>query len=440
MDARRADRLRTLPSVPHEPRPVASPFSEHFENDVLPLLDLPRGRKAREAAACALADLYAAANAGRATADGRDTRHSGTKARVRAWDALVAAGLVLKRTGSERAGKTTRYGLTFRGERLRRAQHFTLTDLIDVTPAPPASTARRGSLPSRFAPVVLHDADGNPRRWPRLDRYTAAEVREVEEAVIRLNDANLNHAWKIYRDLDGRPVPDQPNVVVRAIYNEDFKHGGRLYSSTANAYNDLPRAVRRTMRIDGEPIAELDYSGFHPRALYHYGGHEFRGDVYQPARVLPAACPNGDAPAAVRKGVKVATNILLNAATRKAAVGAAVQDEAIGRSPEFRAALETCGVGVGDMLDAIKRAHAPIARHFHTGAGLRLQRLDVQLMLAVLGRFVDEGKPALGLHDAVLCRVSDAEFAAEVMAREYRKVFGGDAEITRAWPPCSKHP
>lgn len=35
-----------------------------------------------------------------------------------------------------------------------------------------------------------------------------------------------------------------------------------------------------------------------------------------------------------------------------------------------------------------------------------------------------ENRPALGIHDSVVCRVSDAEFAEQMMQRRYHKIVG----------------
>ena len=42
------------------------------------------------------------------------------------------------------------------------------------------------------------------------------------------------------------------------------------------------------MLIDGEPSAELDYSGMATRMLYHRAHLDSDGDVYCPERVMPA--------------------------------------------------------------------------------------------------------------------------------------------------------
>ena len=44
---------------------------------------------------------------------------------------------------------------------------------------------------------------------------------------------------------------------------------------------------------------------------------------------------------------------------------------------------------------------------------------DGRNMLRILSAFADAGKPALGIHDAVVCRQSDAKFAEETMVDAY---------------------
>jgi hypothetical protein len=52
---------------------------------------------------------------------------------------------------------------------------------------------------------------------------------------------------------------------------------------------------------------------------------------------------------------------------------------------------------------------------------MELMTMDGKIMLGILTTFARAGKPALGLHDAVVCRRSDAAFARRVMIATYRR-------------------
>jgi hypothetical protein len=55
-----------------------------------------------------------------------------------------------------------------------------------------------------------------------------------------------------------------------------------------------------------------------------------------------------------------------------------------------------------DVSEAIMAFHAPIAQHFYTGVGLRLQRIDSDIAEKVMLTFIAMDAPILPLHDSFL--------------------------------------
>jgi len=429
LDKQRADHLRLHESIRFRPLRVDDVFAEFVREQIAPKLDLGNRNllAKQDLVSQIMANLFLAAKAGKTLADSRDSSRPGVKRRTSLYDQLEAAGLVIKQIGSQQSRKVTRYDLSMRGNWMRKREDFQLLEIVDVR----LERNSRSRPPSESAPVVLRDADKQPKPFPRMKRAERDRIREMEIRIDAINRNNLeNHTWVFYREINGRRVADQPNVVVRALFNEDFDHGGRLYSWTVNGYTSLSKAERRTMRIDGEEIAELDYSGFHTRMLYHKAGINFQGDVYQPNRVFPEVDEYTYAHDGHRKSIavagrklaKVATNIILNARSEKSAGGAVWKT--IRQSRPFRkVAYEVCQTSPLGIVRRIKELHEPISRHFHTGVGLRLQSEDVWLMIDILTQFVQAEKPALGLHDAVVCRRSDVDFARRAMDSCYTKCF-----------------
>ncbi len=74
------------------------------------------------------------------------------------------------------------------------------------------------------------------------------------------------------------------------IFRPNFARGGRLYSRGAFGYQALSKKQRRRITVDGEPVAELDFSGYQPRLLYHRMGMDFpkEFDIYMPEMIFPA--------------------------------------------------------------------------------------------------------------------------------------------------------
>lgn len=437
--------LRKRPSAVYQPVKPTARFKEYVHQELIP--DLPLGQrnreKQRDIATAVIANLVVAHKAGgKVLADSRDTG-KGCGARVRIYDQLEQADIIRKQLGSEQSGKMTRYAL--RHGIAHDAREWDFLDVVNPSLDEPTSQRYQ---PSEFAPVILRPSKSTEPGHqyarksipfpPTMSEKELAIVRHLEDAIQAINDQHLfKHTW-VYSILDpcGQPVArNQVNPIMRAIFNGDFQHGGRFYSRGPNGYQNLSKSERRTMLIDGEPIAERDYSGFHTRLLYHKEGLDYRGDVYRPEEVFPKLY-QGHHPQslrdAARKYIKTVTNIILNASTLNKAIGAAQRE--VREDSRYQQVLDICNATPRKIILRIKRIHQPIAHHFHAGTGLSLQCEDSFLMLFVMCKFQAQGKPALSLHDAILCKASDADLAERTMRYIYQLMYEFDPVIKADWP------
>ena len=55
--------------------------------------------------------------------------------------------------------------------------------------------------------------------------------------------------------------------------------------------------------------------------------------------------------------------------------------------------------------------HPDLQDKFFTEVGMELMPTDGRIMLYILSEFANAGVPALGIHDSVVCRESDEDFA-----------------------------
>ena len=167
-------------------------------------------------------------------------------------------------------------------------------------------------------------------------------------------------------------------TLYRVFNNGDQSHGwkfgGRMYGGW---WQQIPKALRPSLRIDGEPTAEIDHAQLHPRLLYLLTGKTLEGDAY----TLPGW---------ERKLCKVAFNVLLNAETYPAAVGAiANKIDAPDAQTQAR-----------KLVADIKARHAPVAGFFHSGIGLRLQNIDADMAETTTARLLKKGIVTLPIHDS----------------------------------------
>ena len=95
--------------------------------------------------------------------------------------------------------------------------------------------------------------------------------------------------------LDGAPVAAHRTSYTRVFNNGGFEDGGRFYC----ALQGIKSQQRLAITFDGDPVAEVDYTGLHPTMLYELEGLEPHPSPYEVEGFE-------------RSDVKVAFNILVN--------------------------------------------------------------------------------------------------------------------------------
>lgn len=451
LEAQAPNPLRKRDSQRYATYTLTPEFTRFVDEEVLPHVELPGRYKQAEKRAVlrhATHNLILNGLVGRVVADGRKTNDE--RRRQGIWDALVEAGFAELCLGSEVSGYVTRYAAT--GKLLAAREYWKLNMLMET------ELERNTALasPTDRALVVLHTgktdpATGEPlpeeeRRQPInfLDHIASKAQpgpegqpdpraikngldywRAKEDTLESINAQNMAHGWAATcTHPDGTTTTFQPNVAIRQIHVGDTFEAARLYSFGELSGQNLSKAVRRTIRIDGEPAAEWDYSAMHPRMLYRRAGiTRVEGDPYKPEVVLPG----GVGEPGVREFIKRATNACLNCRTRPAAHSAIAY--MLRDAPNLRQAVGP----VPDLVDRLLREHVPIAQYFFTGIGMELMTEDGKVMMAIMRAHRDAGKPALPIHDAVVCKASDADWTRGVMEETYFRMLAHWPVIERVF-------
>jgi hypothetical protein len=172
------------------------------------------------------------------------------------------------------------------------------------------------------------------------------------------------------------------------VFNGEWGLGGRLYGPF---WLNLPKRRRAQLTIDGTCVVEHDFAQLHPRLLYAQLGVKLDGDAYTVAGYETN-----------RREIKLGWNILLNAPSRRTAI-LALARELGGPAPQARSA---------EIVRAIERRHEPIRGALGSGLGLRLQRVDSDLMMSIEARCLREGIIALPVHDSLIARAVDTSSVA----------------------------
>jgi hypothetical protein len=433
-------------------RVIPEEFRKFARERLLPTITLLGYRPAQktELAIQALHNLVLTGQVGACVADSRDTGRPGVRLHTQVWDAIIEAGYAHLCLGSEVAGKVTRYAAS--DTLIDLFLGWKLAEILDLKLA--RNTRRRE--PTALALIILRTGTrdlttgkklprGNrkkPLPLPRFPAQTLAVLRSLEDRIERVNWANLQHTWQAYyRDPEtGKRRIMQPNPCLRQIHCGRLGRAARLYSWSPLSGQSLPKEMRRSMRIDGERVAELDYSGHATRCLYHRRGiNPPKGDVYRPEVILPRfhqAYERGyftdEDKAVARNFIKKVTNVCWNVRSERDAVGSVWK---LVKQDEFLKRLVFCveGTGPRGIVNRIRHAHPDLADDFFTEVGAELMTLDGELMLEILERFADAGRPALALHDAILVRRSDAAFGRRTMIDVYRQKMGFSPVVRRSF-------
>lgn len=450
--------LRDQDSRPYREESITADFSKFVVQRILPQLRfVPKKVDKKSSIAVYVAhNLITAGLRLTAIGDPRNNNQSGASLRKQVWDAFEAAGFLTKCTGSEQSKRVTLYYATTKLldlnaewelntlvqlELIRNTEVAEASDMALVVirtgkmdPAtgellPDDKRKQPQTLRDYLAKSVAKDFLGNPD--PRAIDECLDYFRYFEDLLEWINEVNTNHHFKAYyRDKEtGRRRMCPVNPCLRQIHAGHFNNGCRLYTWGDFGGQSLPKALRKTMKIDKESVCELDFSAMHPMMAHHLLGFEVQGDVYRPDLILPRfyALPNASESKRLilRDFVKRATNIMFNVSSRgkaNSAVGKMLYEH---RDGDFLyKVLKMEGLTPAGAVDAIVKAQPLIADTFFKEAGLELMTMDGRIMFDILLRLTGKNIPALAIHDALVCKSSDREIVTKTMIERYEERCG----------------
>jgi hypothetical protein len=425
--------FRELESVPFMPRKISAEFRALCERLLLPRLkfDGYKQSEKREIVMQAALALVESGLTHKVIADSRNTAHAANRKQMKLWDALAEAGLCRKCLGSEKSRKVTRYRAT--KELLHLEKQWTQAHL--------KAPKEKPTGPLLGLVIFKRKEKGKPATVPfeKVLRAHAprnligeppgiAITRVIEEIINAINSENLNHSWKARYD---NGVSFQPNVELVQEHIRQPYRGTRLYTRALTGVQNIKKAERRAMEIDGSGIAELDFSASIPRLAYTQQKIAVPADVdlYYPRRIAAEAWScRPERQKAIRDFIKLATLICFNVPTRSKAIGAVRKQLLMLDEAESRLLRQL--PEPGELVRRIALVHHPIADYLFADRGMSLISLEGGIMFNILRVFVlGAKKPAVPIHDALVVRQKDARFAKRVMEHVYRSVTGSNPVV-----------
>jgi hypothetical protein len=208
-------------------------------------------------------------------------------------------------------------------------------------------------------------------------------------------------AQEINEAIEASEISHHAAAPLRRVFNENFGRGGRFYASGAS-WQNMKAEDRKRIKIDDEPVAELDFRCMHASLLYNEAGAKPPADSYT-------------IPPWPRSLVKIALLICINAKNRAAARLAIAHHERIGEvaAPGSQEAMQAAD----RLIDDLETFHAPISRYFHSDAGARLMEKDARIAERVMHMMLRKGVVTLPLHDSFLTARSKAGLLQEAMQK-----------------------
>jgi hypothetical protein len=273
--------------------------------------------------------------------------------------------------------------------------------------------------PSEMTPtdarLILRNAKGEPKavlRSPlvkKTAKFLACYDQMVERATFTISDPSirwLSDTVGIVPVKRGYCRIDLDRRHLVRICNGTLNKGGRWYRAF---WCEMPKSLRSTLLIDGAPVFEFDFSSCHLRLAY-YGADAAdalcelgSGDLY----VLP-----GFDPAVWRKSIKFCVQIMLNARSMRAALGATA-----GMLPDAPWG-ERLAVAAR-MISAIKSAHPALNQFWHSGCGRGLQFCDSEIIRLCLNDLMDRAVLGLPIHDSIVVAHEHRDLLIGIMERRF---------------------
>lgn len=189
-----------------------------------------------------------------------------------------------------------------------------------------------------------------------------------------------------------------------------FNLHGRLYGAF---WLTLPQHRRDGLRINGEPIADLDFASMFPRLAYAVAGSEPpEGDLY--------AIPGLEGH---RAGVKAGLSALLSTPSEMKRLPSNVKRQL----PE--------GWTAARFTQAVAIKHPVLVQLFGQDLAMDLMFTESQILVTALLRLMMEGVAALPMHDGMMVATSNSGAAIRAMRAAAKQVVGSHIPVT-AKPPA----
>lgn len=267
--------------------------------------------------------------------------------------------------------------------------------------------------------IILRDDEGKAVDYER----DTGEVARMRRNLTQLNEmlaktdirldmtpdelADLNEQRQ--RHGDG-PIRYWRKTMHRIFTNGSFRQGGRYYRGW---WMEIGEGVRQRILIDGEATVEKDYSAIHPTLLYARETGQLPPDK-------PYEVEGHEGDELVRRVAKKLLLVMINAKRGESVKKAFVwhRDRHENFTDEERSRVAALDL---DAITAkLKIRHKPIAKHFSSNVGVKLQYEDSQIAERVMLTLAKQRIVALPIHDSFVVQARHEAALVEAMEQAFQ--------------------
>jgi hypothetical protein len=289
----------------------------------------------------------------------------------------------------------------------------------------------------RGSSVVIRDNENNEIVLSSLPVET---VRVLDEGVSIVDSLN-NHFKTRLVTINGYTIPE---VFFRRIHREDMEICSRLFDD--GSIQGKSKVLRSLIKIDNENTVSLDFKSIHPAILLFNEGVSLSEHDPYPSNVgididkelisefkefysLEEYKP-------IRTLVKKLLLCLINAESKQDAVGAcykALQRDNLKRGTYHEHRMDFVGIpnpiDLHTLADVLIIHNKPIAHYLGCGEGIKLQKVDSDIIMRCIDILISENIAIIPIHDALICKESTKERVEQVMAESFVSIVGKGSEV-----------
>jgi len=198
----------------------------------------------------------------------------------------------------------------------------------------------------------------------------------------------------------GLDFEDESSKFVRRIFNNNnWKNGGRFYSGW---WQRIESENRKYIRINNNPVVEIDFSGLHIVLLYSMVKIDYWNKIGKDPYDLSDYGYKMDS--RLRDFLKLILLVSINAKKGKkkdtSQATKAVREEI--RTNDDLDWVKTVFTNdqIEQLINDFGDYHKPIKKYFYSGMGLNLQYIDSQIASLLINHFTRLDIPILCIHDS----------------------------------------